>query len=46
LDYHHNPLHKVWYYIPVGTASNSWITEITFDHMGVVQSLQRNRARR
>ena len=45
LDYHHNVLHKVWYYIPAGTASNAWITEITFDHAGVVQSLERNRAR-
>ncbi len=45
LDYNHNLLHKVWYYIPAGTASNSWITEITFDHAGAVQSLERNRAR-
>lgn len=46
MDYHHNVLRKVWYYIPARTASNAWITEITFDHAGVVQSLQRDRARR
>ena len=44
LDYHHDVMRKVWYYIPAGTTSNAWITEITFDHVGVVQSLERNRA--
>ncbi|MGH8245878.1 MAG: hypothetical protein ACREUU_05540 [Gammaproteobacteria bacterium] len=45
-DYHHNIMRKVWYYIPDRHRSDAWITEIEFDHNGVVQSLQRYRARK
>jgi hypothetical protein len=45
LDYHHNPLRRVWYYIPEQRGSDAWITEIEFDHLGRVQELRRYRAR-
>jgi hypothetical protein len=45
-DYHNNVVSKVWIYIPAREGSNAWITEITFDHAGVVQSLRRTRARK
>ncbi|MBI1733259.1 MAG: hypothetical protein HYR49_10915 [Gammaproteobacteria bacterium] len=45
-DYYHNVLRKVWHYLPARDRTNTWITEITFDHAGVVQSLRRTRARK
>lgn len=45
-DYHHNVIRKVWYYLPARETSDSWITEIEFDQAGVIQSLNRYRARR
>lgn len=45
-DYHNNIMRKVWYYIPERERSDAWITEIEFDHNGIVQSLQRYRVRK
>jgi hypothetical protein len=45
-DYDHSVVRKIWYYIPARATSNAWITEIEFDQNGVVQSLNRYRARR
>lgn len=45
-DYHHNVIRKIWYYIPERKSSDAWITEIEFDQGGIVQSLQRYRARK
>ena len=42
-DYYHNIISTTWYYIPVRKSSDGWITEITFDGRGVVQSLNRYR---
>lgn len=40
---HHAVVRKVWYYIPDGTYSGDWITEITFDSRGRVSRLDRYR---
>jgi hypothetical protein len=45
-DYHHSVVRKVWYYIPRHDDSDGWITEIEFDQHGIVQSLERYRARK
>ena len=45
-DYHNNILKKTWYYIPVRNTSNAWITEITFNGSGIIQSLDRYRSYR
>lgn len=45
-DYQHNIQKKTWYYIPAQHTSNSWITEITFNRSGIIQSLERYPARR
>ena len=45
-DYHHNVIRRIWYYIPARDTSDAWITEIGFDQSGVVQSLDRYRARK
>lgn len=42
-DYYHNVISTTWYYIPVRKSADGWITEITFDGRGVVQSLNRYR---
>ncbi|MBI2994928.1 MAG: hypothetical protein HYY48_12250 [Gammaproteobacteria bacterium] len=44
-DHYHNIIRKTWYYIPERRNSDSWITEIEFDHGGIIQSLRRYRAR-
>jgi hypothetical protein len=36
---------KIWYYIPDGSYSGDWITEITFDRHGIVTELNRFKAR-
>lgn len=45
-DHHHNILEKTWYYIPARATSSGWITEIKFDHRGLIESLERYRVRR
>ena len=42
-DYFHDIISTTWYYIPARRSSDGWITEITFDSRGVVQSLNRYR---
>lgn len=42
---HYAVVRKVWYYIPDGTYSGDWITEITFDARGRVRKLDRYRPR-
>lgn len=42
-DYYNNIQKKTWYYIPIRNTSNSWITEITFNGSGIIQSLERYR---
>jgi len=45
-DHHHTIIRKTWYYIPERHSSSSWITEIKFNRLGHIQSMERYRARR
>ena len=46
-DYFHNILHKTWYYIPgqAEISDRQWITEVRFNASGIVEHLDRYRAR-
>jgi len=45
-DHFDNVLRRVWAYIPTRQDPDTWITEIEFDHSGVVQDLRRYRVGR
>jgi hypothetical protein len=41
-DYYHFPIRRRWAYLPA-YGRRGWITEITFDHRGRVQQIERYR---
>lgn len=41
-DYYHIPIRKRWAYMPA-YGKRGWITEITFDHRGRIQQIERYR---
>ena len=45
-DHYHNITRRTWYYIPFERGSDTWITEISFNRRGQVESMKRYRARR
>jgi len=44
-DGHRYVQKKIWYYIPDGSYSGDWITEITFDSGGRIRELNRFKPR-
>ncbi|MCG3202867.1 MAG: hypothetical protein NFCOHLIN_02753 [Gammaproteobacteria bacterium] len=41
-DYYHLPIRKRWAYLPA-YGKRGWVTEITFDHRGRIQQIERYR---
>lgn len=41
-DYYHLPIRKRWAYLPAH-GRRGWVTEITFDHRGRIQQIERYR---